>query len=158
MGVKYFEDLKFFEFLELDEKLCFFFDNKDGFVDFVDGIDDKNNESDIEDICLKNEMVFYEWKNLILEIICKEIRLKVIGENMKINFKIEVNVNIFFNLVYIFMWDFVGEDVFYVIYYVFLLFDVVYLIVIDLSNVDINNIIEIGKCGFLLNKKLCKFI
>lgn len=158
MGVKHFEDLKLLESSELDEKPCSSPDNKDGFVDSVDGIDDKNNESDIEDICSKNETVLYERKNSTSEAICKETRLKVIEENMKINFKIEANVNIPPNSAHISMWDFAGEDVFYATHHVFLSPDAVYLIVIDLSNADTNNITEIGKCGFSPNKKLCKSI
>lgn len=148
MGVKHFEDLKLLESSELDEKPC----------SSVDGIDDKNNESDIEDICSKNETVLYERKNSTSEAICKETRLKVIEENMKINFKIEANVNIPPNSAHISMWDFAGEDVFYATHHVFLSPDAVYLIVIDLSNADTNNITEIGKCGFSPNKKLCKSI
>lgn len=63
MGVKHFEDMKLLKSSELDEKPCSSPDIKDGFVDSVDGIDDKNNESDIEDICSKNETVLYERKN-----------------------------------------------------------------------------------------------
>lgn len=158
MGVKHFEDMKLLKSSELDEKPCSSPDIKDGFVDSVDGIDDKNNESDIEDICSKNETVLYERKNSTSEAICKETRLKVIEENMKINFKIEANVNFPPNSAHISMWDFAGEDVFYATHHVFLSPDAVYLIVIDLSNADTNNITEIGKCGFSTNQKLCKCI
>ena len=77
---------------------------------------------------------------------------------MKINFKIEANVNIPPKSAHISMWDFAGEDVFYATHHVFLSPDAVYLIVIDLSNADTNNITEIGKCGFSPNQKLCKCI
>lgn len=151
LGVKHFEDLKLLESSELDEKPCSSPDNKGGIVDSVDGIDDKNNEQGIEDICSKNETMLYERKNSTSEDSCKETRSKVIEENMKINFEIEANVNIPSKSAHISMWDFAGEDVFYATHHVFLSPDAVYLIVIDLSNADTNNITEVGKCGIFFS-------
>lgn len=153
MGVKYFEDLNNFKLILEENKLCIFvIDNVDGmFENFYDGCDNKNIDYGNG---IKNEIKLLERKYLIIEDGYKICKFKVIEENIKINFEIEVNVIIFVNVVYLLMWDFVGEEVFYVIYYVFLLFDVFYLIVIDLSNIEINNVVEIGKLFdflFLLN-------
>lgn len=75
----------------------------------------------------------------------KTERSKTIEENVRRNFEIEANVIFPNKSAHISMWDFAGEDVFYATHHVFLSPDAVYLIVIDLSNSETNNVIEIGR-------------
>lgn len=152
-GVKHFEDLNNLKSTSEENKPCIFaIDNADGMSEnFHDGCDNKNIDHGNG---TKNEITPLERKYSTTEDGHKTCKSKVIEENIKINFEIEANVTIPVNAAHLSMWDFAGEEVFYATHHVFLSPDALYLIVIDLSNTETNNVAEIGKLFdflFLLN-------
>lgn len=144
LGVKHFTDIKLLESIE--EKKA------ESNLSFDIFESDDKNENDMEDnASTKKETILYERIISSSKEKSKECRSRVIEENIKINFEIEANVSFPAKSAHISMWDFAGEDVFYATHHVFLSPDAVYLIVIDLSNADTNNITEVGKCGIFFS-------
>ena len=150
MGVKQFEELKALKSETDGEPRVSPFSNTDkgnhvikpaGVADFIgENFEEKDKDT------TKKCTVLYERGN---EASDNESNVgnsyENIEKNIKINFKIEANLNLPTETADLSMWDFAGEDVFYATHHVFLSPDAVYLIVIDLSNSETNNVTEIGK-------------
>ena len=155
MGVKQFEDLKALESETDGEPECPPLSNtgrenhviKAGAVaDFIsENFEEKDKDT------TKKYTVLYERRNEASDNESdRGNKTENIDKNIKINFEVEANLNLPTETAYVSMWDFAGEDVFYATHHVFLSPDAVYLIVIDLSNSETNNVTEIGKFYFFI--------
>ncbi|XP_078316795.1 uncharacterized protein LOC111119416 isoform X4 [Crassostrea virginica] len=159
MGVKQFEDLKALESETDGEPECSPLSNTGdenqvieagAVADFIsENFEEKDKDT------TKKYTVLYERRNEASDNETERgNKIENIDMNMKINFEIEANLNLPTETAYVSMWDFAGEDVFYATHHVFLSPDAVYLIVIDLSNSETNNVTEIEKARFWLRSIL----
>ncbi|XP_061181706.1 LOW QUALITY PROTEIN: uncharacterized protein LOC133190214 [Saccostrea echinata] len=160
-GVKDFEDSKFQEsdIISEPDALQSAGSNRqlaDGVVEGMDGSSRfiADADDDITESERKEEIKPPEMEMTKLTENVSTDRSNSIHENMKINFEIEANVDFPQKFAHISMWDFAGEDVFYATHHVFLSPDAVFLVIIDLSNSETNNMDEIEKTRFWLRSIL----